>query len=276
MQDLRYAARLHALNLPLRRGRAIEPRDTASAPFAAVVNEALAHRLFLQEDAIGKQIRVGNSTQWRTIVGVTATVAYGAGSPERPLLYLPYLQFDYAPDTIAVRTAAAPASVARAVRAVIRAMEPRAPVVRMETMNDDLAGMVASPRFYTFLLGIFAATALALAALGVYGVVNFAVSLRTHEIGVRMALGATARDVLRSVIRQAATLAFAGAATGIAASLAATRLLLSTDLLFHVKPSDPMTFASVPAVLFATALAASWLPARRATKIDPAEALRYE
>jgi len=146
----------------------------------------------------------------------------------------------------------------------------------METMRENLAGIVASPRFYTVMLGIFAATGLALAALGVYGVVSFAVTLRTHEIGVRMALGATARDVLANVMRQGAALAAAGAAIGAGASLAATRLLLITKLLFRVKPTDPLTFACVPALLLVAALAASWGPARRATRVDPAEALRYE
>jgi len=266
----------HTFNLPLRMGRAIDQRDSAAAPFAAVVSEGMARQLFPGEDPLGKQIRAGTNSAWRTIVGVVGDVSYGADSPRQGLLYLPYLQFDYSPDTIAVRTAAAPQDLAPAVRSAIRAMEPRAPIIRMETMNDDLAGIVASPRFYTLMLGMFAATALALAALGVYGVVSFWVSLRTHEIGIRMALGATDRDVFRGVMRQGAAIAACGAAIGLAASLGATRLLLTTNLLFHVKPADPVTFASVPAVLLAAALAACWVPARRATKVDPAEALRYE
>jgi len=266
----------HALNLPLRIGRAIDQRDGAASPFVAVISEAMARRAFPGEDPLGKQIRLGNSTQWRTIVGVVSDVSYGADSPRQGLMYLPYLQFDYSPDTIAVRAAARPNDIAPGVRSVIRALEPRAPIIRMETMNEDLAGIVATPRFYTLMLGIFAATALVLAALGVYGVVSVAVSLRTHEIGVRMALGATARDVLRGVMRQGAAMAAFGAAIGVAASLGTTRLLLSTSLLFHVKPTDPLTFARMPAVLLAAALAACWAPARRATKVDPAEALRYE
>ncbi len=265
-----------ALELPVRQGRAIEARDGPAAPLVAVISEAMARRRFPGEDPLGKQIRLGNSGQWRTIVGVVADVRYGTDSPSQGAMYLPYLQWDYAPDTIAVRASVPPRDIAPAVRSVIRSMEPNAPIIRVETMRENLAGMVASPRFYTLMLGIFAATALALAALGVYGVVSFAVSLRTHEIGVRMALGATGRDVLQAVMRQGVILAAAGAAIGAAASLATTRLLLSTSLLFHVKPVDPLTFACVPAVLLAAALAACWVPARRATKVDPAEALRYE
>ena len=263
--------------LPLRRGRPIEERDSAAAPLVVVISEATARRWFPNDDALGKEIRLGATVPLRTIVGVVADVPmYSADFRTQGAMYLPYRQFDDSPDTIAVRTAAAPGEIAPAVRSVIRELEPKAPIIRMETMNEDLAGIVASPRFYTLMLGMFAATALALAALGVYGVMSFAVSLRTREIGVRMALGATARDVLRGVMRQGAALAVCGAAIGAAASLATTRLLLSTNLLFHVKPVDPLTFACVPAVLLAAALAACWVPARRATKVDPSEALRHE
>jgi putative ABC transport system permease protein len=146
----------------------------------------------------------------------------------------------------------------------------------METVEEALAQLVASPRFYMLLLGLFAMLALALAALGVYGVVSFRVSLQTHEIGVRMALGATAGDVLRTVIREGFLLAAVGAAIGSAASFAATRLLVSTSLLFRVGPADPLTFAVVPVVLLVAAMVACWAPARRATQVDPAVALRYE
>jgi ABC-type antimicrobial peptide transport system permease subunit len=146
----------------------------------------------------------------------------------------------------------------------------------MQTMRDDLFGMVAKEWFYTLILALFGAMALALAALGVYGAVSVAVSLRTHEIGVRMALGAARGDVRAAVMREGLALAAVGAAIGAAASWMATRLLLSTGLLFQVAPRDPLTFALVPAVLLAAAVAACWGPARRATRVDPVIALRYE
>src|SRR6202040_1590291 len=141
--------------------------------------------------------------------------------------------------------------------------------VRIQTMRADLSSRVASPRFYTVILGLFAGIALALAALGVYGVVSFAVSARTHEIGVRMALGAESGHVLRAMLREGAVLAAVGAVLGLLCSLAVARALTRTDLLFHVKANDPLTFACVPAVLFAAAMMASYAPARRAARVDP-------
>ena len=143
-------------------------------------------------------------------------------------------------------------------------------------MRDDLFGMVAKEWFYTLILALFGAMALALAALGVYGAVSVAVSLRTHEIGIRMALGAARSDVRSAILREGLVLAVTGGVIGAAASWMATRLLLSTGLLFQVKPRDPLTFALVPAVLLGAALAACWGPARRATRVDPVIALRYE
>jgi len=153
---------------------------------------------------------------------------------------------------------------------------PKAPIAKLETMRDDLFDLVATEWFYTLILGLFGAMALALAALGVYGAVNVAVSLRTHEIGVRMAMGAARSDVRSAVLRQGLVLWAIGASIGGAASWMATRLLLSTGLLFQVKPRDPITFVLVPTVLLAAAIAACWGPARRATRVDPVIALRYE
>jgi ABC-type antimicrobial peptide transport system permease subunit len=183
---------------------------------------------------------------------------------------------DFDPNTIAIRTARSPQAVAPLVRAVIRELAPKAPIAKMETMRDDLFGLAATEWFYTLMLGLFGAMALALAALGVYGAVSVAVSLRSHEIGVRIALGAARGDVPLAVLREGLLLAAAGAAIGAAASWMATRLLLSTGLLFQVTPRDPLIFALVPAVLLMAALAACWGPARRATRVDPVIALRYE
>jgi predicted lysophospholipase L1 biosynthesis ABC-type transport system permease subunit len=241
----------------------------------AVINEALARRHFPGEDPIGKAIRIHHSV--RTIVGLVGDLpTFGLDRETQPAMYLPFLQDQSQPDRMAVRTALSPHELAATVRGAIRQMEPNSPIMAMATVEDDLLRIVASPRFYMLLLGLFAGMALALAVLGVYGVVSFAVTLRTHEIGVRMALGANGGNVLHAVMRQGAMLAAVGAAIGCAAALPATRLLASTSLLFRVKPADPLTFLVVPAVLLVSAAAACWIPARRATKVDPAVALRYE
>jgi predicted permease len=273
-----------ALRVPVRMGRAIDEHDIASATPAVVINEAFARRYYPGEDALGKQIRDGLGDpkgMSRTIVGVVGDLPSFMGDREpEPEVFLPFLQANpdswTAPGRMVVRTAVPPEDVAPAVRRRIRSLEPNTPIVRMETVEEALAQLVASPRFYMLLLGLFAMLALALAALGVYGVVSFRVSLQTHEIGVRMALGATAGDVLRTVIREGFLLAAVGAAIGSAASFAATRLLVSTSLLFRVGPADPLTFAVVPVVLLVAAMVACWAPARRATQVDPAVALRYE
>jgi putative ABC transport system permease protein len=265
-----------ALGVPLHKGRGIESRDTASAPPVAVINDTMARQYFPGEDPIGKRIRFDDKSIWRTIVGVTAD-AFTSEEGQNAALYVAYPQIeDFEPNTIAIRTVGPPRAVASQVRAMVREAAPKAAIAKMQTMRDDLFGMVAKEWFYTLILGIFGAMALALAALGVYGAVSVAVSLRTHEIGVRMALGATRSDVRSAVMREGLVLAGVGSAIGAAASWMATRLLLSTGLLFQVAPRDPLTFALVPAVLLAAAMAACWGPARRATRVDPVMALRYE
>jgi putative ABC transport system permease protein len=241
-----------------------------------VINETMARQYFPGEGPLGKRIRFDAKSTWRTIVGVTAD-AFSSDEGQSAALYVAYPQIeDFEPNTIAIRTAGAPKAIASQVRAVIREAAPKAPIAKMQTMRDDLFGMVAKEWFYTLILALFGAMALALAALGVYGAVSVAVSLRTHEIGVRMALGAARGDVRAAVMREGLALAAVGAAIGAAASWMATRLLLSTGLLFQVAPRDPLTFALVPAVLLAAAVAACWGPARRATRVDPVIALRYE
>jgi len=277
------AGYFRTLGIPLRKGRTIDAGDFSGQSPVAVVNEALARRYFEGAEPLGRQIALATRPKetLAPIVGVVGDVPMFASEREaEPALYLPYqpsgFVANFEPDLIAVRTPGRPERLASAVRTVIRAMEPKAPIVRMQTMRADLSSMVASEWFYTVMLGLFAGMALLLAVLGVYGVVSFAVSLRTREIGVRMALGASGGDVLREVLREGLLLAAAGAAIGTVAALAATRVLLRTDLLFGVKPRDPLTFALVPAVLLMAALAACWGPARRATRVDPVVALRYE
>jgi putative ABC transport system permease protein len=266
------------LGMQLRAGRAIDSHDTAGSLPVAVINQTMAHRYFPNQDPVGKHLRTGPKTAWRTIVGVTADVArYNTDASQKNALYLPYSQMaDFDPGAIAVRTAGSAKALAPMVRSVIREVAPQTPIQKMETMSDDLFELVATEWFYTLILGLFGAMALALAALGVYGAVSVAVSLRTHEIGVRMALGAARSDVRAAVMREGLLLAATGAAIGAGASWMATRLLISTGLLFHVEPRDPLTFAIVPAVLLAAAAVACWGPARRATRVDPVIALRYE
>jgi len=271
------------LRIALRKGRTIDAGDFSGRSPVAVVNEALARRYFAGAELLGRQIVLATRPKetLAPIVGVVGDVPMFASEREaEPALYLPYqpsgFVANFEPDSIAVRTSGRPERLVGAVRSVIRTMEPRTPIVRMQTMRADLARMVASEWFYTVMLGLFAGMGLLLAVLGVYGVVSFAVSLRTHEIGVRMALGASYGDVAREVLREGLLLAGGGAAIGTVASLAATRVLISTNLLFGVKPRDPLTFALVPAVLLTAAVVASWGPARRATKVDPVVALRYE
>lgn len=262
------------LGIHIRRGRPITATDGASSAEVTVISQALARSAFGELDPLGRVLRF--TKRDFTVIGVAADVA-ASGDDADPMVYFPAAQMaDFEPNTIAVRTTGPPADAAASVRAVIRAGEPRIAIVSIETMRDDMAGLVSAERFYTLLLGIFASLALALAAIGVYGVVSFGVSLRTHEIGVRMALGATAGAVLRAVLREGAALALAGAALGAAGSMGAARLLLHTSLLFRVKPEDPLTLACVPVVLFAAALAACAAPARRAASVDPAAALRWE
>ena len=274
--DIVTADYFRVLRMPIRRGRVIEERDAASAPAVAVINEALARRYFPGEDPLGRQLRwVRISASWITIVGVVGdSTPFGADRETRPAMYLSFRQHSMQPGMLLVRTAVAPHAVAPAIRSVIRSLEPGKPMIAMQTVEEDLSRRAASPRFYMLLLGAFALLALALAVLGVYGVISFVVSARTHEIGVRMALGASGGDVLASVLREGMTLALLGTAIGVAAALGATRLLVS--LLFRVKPADPLTFACVGAALLAAAAAACWAPARRATRVDPMEALRYE
>ena len=266
-----------ALGIPLRRGRLIDRRDIEGSPDVVVIDRALAEQRFPGQDPIGRQIQfVGRKIPW-TVAGVVDTVhRVGDYGDTRFKIYVPATQFDFDTSTIAVRTAGAPLKLASSVRAIIRSTEPNLPILRIQSAGDDMNGYVASPRFYTLLLGLFAGIALALAALGVYGVVSFSVGARTHEIGVRTALGATSTAVVRSMMREGTMVVLAGALLGEAGAFAAARVLSATRLLYEITPTDPATFASVSAALIAVAVAACYIPARRAAQVDPAAALRSE
>jgi len=268
------------LGIPLVRGRLFGEQDASSSPHAAVISEALARRRWPNQDPIGRVIEFGNmdgNLKPLTIVGVVGDVrARGLNSPPSPIVYVDYRQRGInanSSPTILMRTAAPMAEVVAAARGIFRELAPEAPV-RFSTFTAEMGGWLADRRFLLLLVGSFAGVALTLAAVGIYGVVAFSVTRRTQEIGVRVALGAQRRDVLRLVVGEGARLAVAGAAIGIAASLAVTRLVSS--LLFGVTATDPITFAGVALLVALVALLASYIPARRAMHLDPNDALRHE
>ncbi len=270
------------MGIRLLRGRDFTVRDNASAPGVVIVSQSVARRLWPGEDAIGKRVTEENHPKpedWLTIVGVVDDIRQtGLAKDPDPALYYPYLQvsrlFWLGRMSFAVRTASDPLRLATAMRAALREVDRDLPVQRLATMQDLILADAAEPRFQTRLLGAFSLLALILAAVGIYGVLAYSVTQRTHEIGIRMALGAETGDVLHMVLRRTLMLAGAGIALGAAGALAVTRVL--AKFLFDVKPTDPVTFVAVAVLLACVALAAGLVPARRATRVDPMVALRYE
>jgi putative ABC transport system permease protein len=209
------------------------------------------------------------------IVGVAGDIKYsGLDAPPEPTYYLPYRQNPWNRQFVVVRTAADAGSVASAARQAVTELDKDVPISRVKTMEDLMTASVAPPKFRTVLVAMFALAGLLLAAVGLYGVISYAVSERTHELGVRIALGADRGDVVRLVLAEAMTMAVAGILVGLAGAFATTRLMQS--LLFGVTSTDAATFAGISVLLLLTALAASYLPTRRATRVDPMIALRYE
>jgi putative ABC transport system permease protein len=269
-----------AMGIPLRSGRDFGPQDFAEkAPLVGIANEAMVRQYFPNEDPLNKRIRWARNpeVQWITIVGVVGDVKhFGLDLPDLPALYSPYSQ---APPwkrwmAIAARTQGDPTFMARAVKQQIWKVDSQLPITKVQTMSEVTAGSFAARSFNMFLLALFAGLALVLAAVGIYGVMSYAVTQRTQEIGIRMALGARATDVLGLIIKNGLTLTLIGLVIGIGGAIALTRLLAT--LLFGVTPTDTLTFVTVSLVLVIVALAACYLPARRATKVDPLVALRYE
>ncbi len=263
-----------ALRTPLLAGRDFTARDAQGSARVAIVNQALAARYFPGEDPLGKRIKIDEPGEpWQTIVGITASVRHsGLSADADPEMFSPYLQGPWSVMAIVVRTRGNPEDLGAAVRSQLWAIDKEQPISRMSTMDKILADSLAGRRLNLVLLGSFAGVALLLALIGIYGVISYAVVQRTGEIAIRMALGAQRSSVWTLVVRQGAALSAAGIAIGVIASLALTRLM--STMLFHVRPMDPVTIASVAAVVLATATLASFLPARRATRIDPMEALR--
>jgi putative ABC transport system permease protein len=263
-----------AMRIPLLKGHHFTEAEAHENAKVVLISDELARRYFAGEDPLGQRLLAGwTSRESYEIIGIVGDVRHrGLESGLRQTLYFPSLRLGYA--NLVIRTANDPVSLAAAVRREVAAIDPNQPVANIKTMERWVSESVAQPRFRTLLLGLFSAAALLLAMVGIYGVMSYAVSQRTHELGVRMALGARAGDALRLVIRQGMKLALAGVAIGLAAAFALTRLI--KDLLFGVQATDPMTFATVSLLLTGVALAACYLPARRATKVDPMVALRHE
>ena len=264
-----------AAGMTLREGRFIAASDTATAPRVAVINEALAHRYFQGQDPIGRRIRFWGNP-WYTVVGIVGNLkGFGVDGDPMPNIYFSRQQADWGNAVyVLIRTAVPPSSMAGVVRKEIRSWNKNIVIGKLAPVEDLLAESVTVPRFYMLLVLAFAALALTLAAVGVYGLLNYSVAHRTHEIGVRMALGAERGDVLEMILKQGLTLILTGVVLGLAGAWASTRALES--MLFQVHARDAATFGGACLVLIAVGLLACYMPARRAAKVDPMEALRYE
>jgi putative ABC transport system permease protein len=267
----------NAMGIPLRNGRAFTSQDARPAAGVVIVTEAFEKHHFPGQSAVGKRIRLRSSAEapWQTVIGVVSDVRQGGLAKDVvPEVYS--TELDDAGDALSfvIRVTGEPTGLISAVRGVVAEVEPNQSLHNVITMEQRLANITTSRRLNTVLLGSFAAVALLLAVVGIYGVMSYAVTQRRREIGVRMALGAQKRDVLGFVVGGGLRLTLAGVVIGLIGALALTRYLSS--LLFEVKPTDPLTFAVIPLVLGAVALFACWLPARRAAKVDPMVALRYE
>jgi putative ABC transport system permease protein len=267
--------------MTLERGRGFTSRDVEGEPPVALVNEKLARQFFAGENPIGKQIRAagnGKSLPWMTIVGVVRDTRHTGPLRDAALeIYVPYLQFrstNLQPIALILRTEGDPERLLPFIHRAVASVDKDQPLVSVSSMDKDLAEFIAPQRFDTTLMALFAAIGLVLAAIGIFGVMSYRVAQRTQEIGVRMALGAEGRDVLWMVLAEGLRTAAFGLALGWAGAWALTRYLAS--LLYTVKPGDPLTLSLVSALALATAAAASYLPARRASRLDPMVALRED
>jgi putative ABC transport system permease protein len=263
-----------AMGIPLIRGRELSPSDTADSHLVTVINQKLAELAWPGQDPIGKHLNTINDKP-AEVVGVVANVLHN-GLTETPSAetYVPYPQNPWSYVALAVRTRKSPSAIYTSLRAAVAELDPELPVHDMRPMEQVVAETISTRRLTLWLIGGFGAIALVLAVVGIYGVMSYAVTERVHEIGVRMALGAQRRDVLRLVVGSGMRLAAAGLALGAVAAFLATRAM--TSLLFGVRASDPITYLTISALLAAAAFAACYIPARRATKLDPLVALRYE
>jgi predicted permease len=267
------------MGIPLLAGRDFTARDTADAPKVAIVSERIVREYFPggPGEALGRRVRLDDGGEWLTVVGVAAEIRQmGLDREVQPMIYVPFQQErDGVLRFVSfVARTATPASVVEGIRAEIRRAAPDLPIESSVTMDEAVAASVAQPRFRMVLLALFATAATLIATCGLYGLMAYAVTQRRRELGVRMALGAEPRDVLRLVLTRALRIVAAGMVVGLAGAVGVTRVL--QRFLFGVTPTDPIVFAIVTLLLMAVGLLAAWLPARRATRIDPCAALRAE
>jgi putative ABC transport system permease protein len=273
---------LETLGVPLLRGRFLADADTERGPFAVVINQAMSHQYFGNESPLGKRLQLGatpdEQTPWMEIVGVVGDMKQNLATDGKSEMYVPYRQANAVLPVFALsvvlRTEQEPRAQSAALRALVRRLDPNQPLVKVRTMEENIAGSVTEPRFRTTLLGIFAGCAVLLSIVGLYGVMMYSVTQRIPEIGIRLTLGAQRAEIVRMVIVEGLRLAIAGLAIGAVGALALSRLL--ARFLFGVGAADPLTYGVVAVTLVAVALLASYLPARRAIAIDPIAALRHE
>lgn len=265
----------HTMQTPLLAGREFTNRDTPGAPAVAIINQAMVRRFFPSEDPLGKRILLVREKEDLEIVGVVGDVRrFEVGDVVEPEVYYPYMQRPRWATYFAIRTNSDPISVVAAVRSRMLTLDKDVPVSNVSTIDQLVSAALREPRFNTALIGAFAGLALLLASVGLYAVVSYSVTQRTHEIGVRIAVGAGQGDIFKLIVGQGMVLTLIGVAIGLAASFALTRVMLS--LLFEVSATDPLTFAGISLLLASVALLACYVPARRAMKVDPMMALRYE
>ena len=265
----------HTMGIQLLKGRYFDEHDTKGGQETVIVDETLAQRFWPNEDPLGKRVQRGNSGSWRTVVGVISDAKQYSHEKEPPIaVYFPFEEYLARSMFLVIRTSSDPIQMSSAITREIQALDPEMPVFDLNSMDQRLYDSLARRRFAMLLLGVFAVIAVILAAIGIYGVMVYSVNQRTHEIGIRMALGAQPANILNLVIRQALILASIGTAIGLGGAFALTRIMSS--LLYGVSATDPLTFAVMPLVLGGTALLAAYVPARRAAKVDPMVALRCE
>jgi predicted permease len=266
------------MEIPLLKGRLFNDQDTADKPHVLLADEFMAQQLWPNQDPLGKRISFGDlasKPQWATVVGVVGRIKHEKlDSDSRIALYMPHTQYISRAMNVVLRTRGDPASLASAVNHELHELDRDLPMYRVLTMEQRVAGSLARRRFATILLGLFAGLAHAPAAIGIYGVMGYLVSQGTREIGIRLALGATQRGILSLIVKQGMVLALCGVGLGLVVALGFSRLL--SGFLFGVQSTDPLTFAAIALLLALVALFASYIPARRAARIDPLISLRSE